>query len=96
MFQVHHSQRKVDHTRLYEAQIEGVTSSSTCCYAHHVNGYHHLSAEIMWVRSILLYSDFVLSCRENESQWLLSMLRAVKHLDPEWRSIYFWGDTFSL
>ena len=94
MFQVHHFQRKVDHTRMYESQIETRYFIPQPAVMHTMSmGYHHLSAEIMWVRSILLYSDFVLSCRENESQWLLSMLRAVKHLDPEWRSIYFWGGT---
>ena len=94
IFQIHHFQRKVDHIRLYEQSNETLYFLPQPEVMHTMSmGYHHLSAEIMWVRSILLYSDFVLSCKESESEWLLSTLRAVKYLDPEWRSVYFWGGT---
>ena len=92
--QIHQFQRKADHIRLYEQSIdERYFLPQPAVMRTMSMGYHHLTAELMWVRSILLYSDFVLSCQAEQAKWLLSMLRAVKYLDPEWRTIYFWGGT---
>ena len=92
--EIHQFQRQADHIRLYEHSIEERYFLPQPAVMHTMSmGYHHLVAELMWVRSILLYSDFVMSCQPEQSQWLLSMLRAVKHLDPEWRTLYFWGGT---
>jgi hypothetical protein len=56
-------------------------------------GYHTMIADILWIRTILIFSDFASSCKESQAQWLLSMIRTISHLDPKWRTLYFYGGT---
>ena len=56
-------------------------------------GHQTMVGDILWVRTILIFSDFAFHCREKQAQWLLSMIRAIAVLDPQWRTLYFYGGT---
>jgi hypothetical protein len=91
---LHGFHRQVDHVRLYEKTSTNRYFLPAPAALHAASlGYHHAVGEVLWVRSILLYSDFVINCDEEQSKWLLTMLRAVSALDPEWRTVYYWGGT---
>jgi hypothetical protein len=50
-------------------------------------------SDFFWIRTILIFSDFAWNCQEREATWLLSMIRTMSHLDPKWRTLYFYGGT---
>lgn len=54
-------------------------------------GYQTAFADILWVRTVLIYSDFAESCSPKDGAWLKAMLESVIHLDPTWRTAYYYG-----
>jgi len=56
-------------------------------------GYHTMVADLFWIRTILIFSDFVSHCRKENAEWLLTMMRMISHFDPKWRTLYFYGGT---
>ena len=56
-------------------------------------GHHTMVADVLWVRTILIFSDFAYDCNPLHAQWLLSMIKTIANLDPKWRTLYFYGGT---
>ena len=56
-------------------------------------GQQTMVSDFFWIRTILIFSDFAWNCQEREATWLLSMIRTMSHLDPKWRTLYFYGGT---
>ncbi len=54
-------------------------------------GMHTMVADLLWVRSMLLFSDFAYDCDKDDAQWLYSMLMTIIELDPTWRTVYLLG-----
>jgi hypothetical protein len=52
-----------------------------------------LVGDILWIRTVLIFADFAWTCNQTQAQWLLSMIRSIAMLDPQWRTIYFYGGT---
>ena len=56
-----------------------------------VMGHDEAVADLLWLRSILISSDFIEDCEEKEGKWLFSMLNAIVYLEPRWKSVYHYG-----
>ena len=56
-------------------------------------GHQTMMADVLWVRTILIFSDFAYGCNPQHAQWLLSMIKTIANLDPKWRTLYFYGGT---
>ena len=56
-------------------------------------GHQTMVADVLWVRTILIFSDFAYHCNPSHAQWLLSMIKTIANLDPKWRTLYFYGGT---
>jgi hypothetical protein len=54
-------------------------------------GHDEMAADLLWIRSILISADFIESCAEKEGDWLYTMLKAIVHLEPQWKSVYHYG-----
>ncbi len=55
-------------------------------------GYAVHLADLMWVRSVLMFGErFAEEPDPDWQQWLARMLDAVTVLDPQWRTPYFYG-----
>jgi hypothetical protein len=88
----HVSHRDVDERRFASPDIEQRDYlPSPAAFRFLSMGHHTLLADILWVRTILVYSDFAHDCQPEDSKWLLGMLRTISELDPTWRTPYFFG-----
>ena len=56
-------------------------------------GQQTMVSDLFWIRTILIFSDFAWNCPSRDATWLLSMIRTMSHLDPQWRTLYFYGGT---
>ena len=54
-------------------------------------GYHTMVADLMWIQTILQFVDVIDSGGKRGLRWLHTMLDTVIHLDPRWRTTYFYG-----
>ena len=43
-------------------------------------GYQTAIADVLWVRTVLIYSDFAESCSKTDGVWLKSMLESLLHV----------------
>lgn len=56
-----------------------------------VMGHDEAAADLLWIRSILISADFIENCEQKEGDWLYTMLQAIVHLEPKWKSVYHYG-----
>ena len=56
-----------------------------------VMGHDEAAADLLWIRSILISADFIENCEKKEGDWLYTMLQAIVHLEPKWKSVYHYG-----
>ena len=56
-------------------------------------GQKHFTADFLWLRTCLLYADFVENCTREDALWLYSMVDTISYLDPTWRTNYLMGGT---
>jgi len=54
-------------------------------------GYQIMVADVMWIRAVLQFVDVIDSGGKRGLHWLHAMLDTVIHLDPRWRTTYFYG-----
>ena len=54
-------------------------------------GQQLLLGDLLWIRTILIFSDFAFDCEEEQGTWLMNMFLTISELDPSWRSIYYHG-----
>ena len=56
-------------------------------------GQRNFAADFLWLRTCLLYADFVENCTREDALWLYSMVDTISYLDPTWRTNYLMGGT---
>jgi tetratricopeptide (TPR) repeat protein len=57
-----------------------------------VSGYQEVAADILWIRAVLLFGErWGNDDNESWSEWFVGMVEAIRILDPEWRTPYFYG-----
>lgn len=54
-------------------------------------GFDMVVADMLWVRAVLLFVDFLDSDQENGAVWTRTVLKTVATLDPGWRTPFFYG-----
>lgn len=58
-------------------------------------GFHEPVANFLWIRAVLLFGDrFGRDPSTEWGPWMNGMIRAINHLDPDWRTPYFYGGMF--
>ncbi len=69
---------------IFMPSAEGVRMASS--------GQHEVVADLMWVRTVLLFGErYGSDDSELWKDWLGRMIRTVNALDPRWRTPYFYG-----
>lgn len=91
----HLSHREADRAR-YDRRAEARTLYQPQGDALRVAamGYHGLLADGMWVRAVLQFADLMEDGSEQSTRWLESTLQAIAVLDPQWRTVYYYGGGF--
>lgn len=56
-----------------------------------VMGYDLLASDLLWVRAVLTFADLHAAEAGADARWLAAMLSTVARLDPQWRTVYFYG-----
>jgi len=57
-----------------------------------VSGYQEVTADLLWMRAVLLFGErWGSDPNERWSDWFVGMIDAIRILDPEWRTPYFYG-----
>jgi hypothetical protein len=54
-------------------------------------GFDIMMADVMWIRTVLQFVDVSDAGGQQGLRWLHAMLDTVIHLDPRWRTTYFYG-----
>ena len=54
-------------------------------------GFDMVVADMLWVRSVLLFVDFLGSQHDEGAVWTRTVLKTVAKLDPAWRTPFFYG-----
>jgi len=91
-FSVQFCQRRLDSERFDATKIEErYFLPNKSLFKMSVMGYDEAAADLLWIRSILIASDFFESCSPEEGRWLLSMLQTIVHLDPKEKTVYHYG-----
>lgn len=55
-------------------------------------GYSELAADALWIRTVLMFGErWGSTPAEQWRDWMLGMLQGIIHLDPQWRTPYFYG-----
>lgn len=57
-------------------------------------GQHVLMADAMWVRAVLQFAALLEDPTATNTRWIRSTLDAIVVLDPQWRTVYFYGGSF--
>ncbi len=87
----HQAHQKLDDVRFSAASPERVFLPSADALKVASMGYHTVTADFFWVRSVLTFSELFVESSEADVRWLDSMLTSVATLDPTWRTVYFHG-----
>ena len=54
-------------------------------------GQQTMVADLLWIRTVLIFSDFVFHCNPKYGEWLSGMIQTIAKLDPEWKTVYRYG-----
>jgi hypothetical protein len=57
-------------------------------------GYHTMLSDVLWVRTVLVAAEIYEDPDPSKVIWLRESLLAMSVLDPEWRTLYFYGGGF--
>ena len=57
-------------------------------------GYHTMLADFLWLRTVLVAAEVYDDPQPEKIAWLRESLLAISVLDPEWRTLYFYGGGF--
>ena len=88
---LHFFQNYVDEERFAQQNTNLVLSSLTTSNEYYFIGTKYFRADFLWLRTCLLYADFVDNCKREDALWLYSMIETISHLDPKWRTNYLMG-----
>ena len=88
----HHSHRRTDELR-YATQAAELALAEPNGAALRVAslGFHTALADLMWVRAIQRFIDVYEGGEPEKVHWLAASINAVADLDPNWRTVYFYG-----
>ena len=92
MFGAHRAQLGTDEYRWMEAESHRqifVPSPEATKVAS--LGFELVVADLLWTRAVLLFVDFLDSESEQGVVWTRTVLQTVTHLDPLWRTPFFYG-----
>ncbi len=91
-FGAHHMQLSVDEVRRADGPIaQRVFMPSPEAMKVASLGYGSVVADLFWVRSVLLFVDFLENENPEDAVWLHTVLKTVGILDPRWRTPFFYG-----
>jgi tetratricopeptide (TPR) repeat protein len=91
----HLCQRSIDSDRMASQQQllrDTVPSGPVLRVAS--SGFHVLTADVLWIRTVLAFGETLGQDEARDEQWaawLEGSLQAVVELDPTWRTPYQWG-----
>jgi hypothetical protein len=54
-------------------------------------GQQTMVADLLWIRTVLIFSDIVFHCNSTHGEWLVGMIRTITKLDPAWKTVYQYG-----
>jgi hypothetical protein len=54
-------------------------------------GWGLMTADLLWVRAVLLFVDFLDAEDEEDAVWTRTVIKTVGVLDPQWRTPFFYG-----
>ena len=54
-------------------------------------GWGMVTADLLWVRAVLLFVDFLDAEDEEDAIWTRTVIKSVGVLDPQWRTPFFYG-----
>ena len=54
-------------------------------------GWGMIAADLLWVRAVLLFVDFMVAEDGEDAIWTRTVLKTVGVLDPHWRTPFFYG-----
>jgi hypothetical protein len=54
-------------------------------------GWGMMTADLLWVRAVLLFVDFLDAEDEEDAVWTRTVIKTVGVLDPHWRTPFFYG-----
>jgi len=54
-------------------------------------GFDMVVADLFWIRTVLLFVDFLAEESEDGAAWTRTVLKTVVELDPKWRTPFFYG-----
>jgi len=54
-------------------------------------GWGMLTADLLWVRAVLLFVDFLEAEQQEDVLWTRTVIKTVGVLDPKWRTPFFYG-----
>jgi len=54
-------------------------------------GWGMVTADLLWVRAVLLFVDFLDAEDEEDAVWTRTVIKTVGVLDPHWRTPFFYG-----
>ena len=90
----HWGHRHADAARFGEDLTAGRVSPSGPAVEVVSLGQQTLVADALWVRTVLVFADVHDAPTPSGVRWVGDMVAAVNHLDPTWRTAYFYGGTF--
>ena len=91
-FGAHHMHVSVDDVRRADGPIaQRVFMPSPDAMKVASLGYGSVVADLFWVRSVLLFVDFLENEDPKDAVWLHTVLKTVGILDPRWRTPFFYG-----
>ena len=88
----HLAQKTVDPVRrLSQEQWKTVAMPNADTLRVASMGQPTLTADLVWLRTVLRFSDTYENPEQSDVVWLAAMVDAVVALDPRWRTAYFYG-----
>ena len=88
----HQSQLHADHIRWSSEEVDRrvfVPSPEAMKVAS--MGWGMVAADLLWVRAVLLFVDFLAAEDEDDAVWTRTVIKTVGVLDPHWRTPFFYG-----
>jgi hypothetical protein len=87
----HRAHTALDQIRFKDSDADRIFLPSADALRVASMGYHTVTADLFWVRSVLTFSEIHANSTPEDARWLDAMLTTVAVLDPKWRTVYYHG-----
>ena len=88
----HHLQQSTDPERWAQAsELRQIFVPSPDATKVASMGFNMVVADLLWIRAVLLFVDFLEAENEEGVHWTHTVLKTVGTLDPAWRTPFFYG-----